>query len=166
MEERKGIITGRGNPLTLIGPELAVGSITPDFEVIDTEMKVVTLKETGNQLRIFSTVPSLDTPVCDIQTRKFNEEAKKKTDVIVYTFSMDLPYAQKRWCGAAGVEHVVTLSDYRERSFGLNYGLLIKESKLLARAVLIIDENNILKYIQIVPEITREPDYEAVLQEL
>jgi thiol peroxidase len=164
MSERTGIITFKGNPFTLLGPELKVGDKAPDFAVVDNGLAPVTLASSAGKIRIISTVPSLDTPVCDTETRRFNQEAVSLPgDVQVLTVSLDLPFAQKRWCGAAGIDKVITLSDYRERSFGQNYGVLIKELLLLTRAIFIIDANDIIRYIQIVPEVTSEPDYMAVV---
>ncbi|MDA8431075.1 MAG: thiol peroxidase [Geobacteraceae bacterium] len=164
MSERTGIITFKGNPFTLLGPELKVGDKAPDFVVVDNGLSAVTLASSAGKIRVISAVPSLDTPVCDSETRRFNQEAAGLPgDVLVLTISLDLPFAQKRWCGAAGIDKVVTLSDYRERSFGQNYGVLIKELLLLTRAVFIVDANDIIRYIQIVPEVTSEPDYAAVL---
>ena len=164
MEERNGIITMKGNPLTLMGPELKVGEQAPDFEVLDNDLGPVTLSSLRGKVRIISSVPSLDTPVCDMQTRRFNEEAGNLgEDVVILTISMDLPFAQKRWCGAAGVDKVTTLSDHRDASFGSAYGLLIKELRLLARAVFVVDRDGIIRYIQIVHEVAEEPDYATVL---
>lgn len=164
MEERKGIITFQGNPLTLVGKELKPGTAAPDFQVVDNGLAPVTLAEYSGKIKILSAVPSLDTPVCDTETRRFNQEAAALPDSIeVLTISMDLPFAQARWCGAAGIDRVKTLSDYQERSFANAYGLLIKELKLLARAVFVVDAANTIRYVQIVPEITDEPDYAAAL---
>jgi len=164
MEERNGIITFQGNPLTLIGKELKPGNAAPDFRVVDNGLAPVTLADFAGKIKILSAVPSLDTPVCDTETRRFNKEAAALPDkIVVLTVSMDLPFAQARWCGAAGIDRVKTLSDYQERSFAEAYGLLIKELKLLARAVFVVDTANVIRYVQIVPEITEEPDYEAAL---
>jgi thiol peroxidase len=164
MGERTGIITFKGNPFTLLGPELKVGDKAPDFTVVDNGLATVTLASSAGSVRIISAVPSLDTPVCDTETRRFNQEAAGLPgDVQVLTVSLDLPFAQKRWCGAAGIDKVVTLSDYRERSFGLAYGVLIKELLLLTRAIFVVDANDTIRYIQIVPEVTSEPDYSAVI---
>jgi len=162
--ERSGIITFKGNPFTLLGPELAVGAKAPDFKVVDNSLAPVTLATFSGKIKVISTVPSLDTPVCDTETRRFNQEAAGLPEnVVVLTISLDLPFAQKRWCGAAGIDRVTTLSDYQERSFAAAYGILIKELKLLARAVFIIDADNTVRYIQVVPEVTNEPDYAAVI---
>ncbi len=164
MEERTGIITIQGNPLTLIGEEVEVGRAAPDFEALDNDLNPVRLSSLRGKVCILSSVPSLDTPVCDVETRKFNEEAGRLSpDVAVLTISMDLPFAQKRWCGAAGVDRVQTLSDHRDAWFGTSYGVLIKELRLLARAVFVVDGEGILRYIQFVNEVTNEPDYDAVL---
>ena len=164
MNERSGIITFKGNPFTLLGPELKVGDKAPDFAVVDNGLAPVTLASSAGTVRIISAVPSLDTPVCDAETRRFNQEAAALPgNVAVLTISLDLPFAQKRWCGAAGIDKVTTLSDYRERSFGQNYGVLIKELLLLTRAIFVIDAQGVIRYIQIVPEVTSEPDYAAVI---
>jgi thiol peroxidase len=164
MEERKGIITFQGNPLTLVGKEPQPGNPAPDFQVLDNGLAPVTLADFKGKIKILSAVPSLDTPVCDTETRRFNKEAAALPDsIVVLTISMDLPFAQARWCGAAGIDRVKTLSDYQERSFADAYGILIKELKLLARAVFVVDATDTIRYVQIVPEITSEPDYDAAL---
>jgi thiol peroxidase len=164
MNEKTGIITFKGNPMTLLGPDVKVGDAAPDFAVVDNGLAAVSLSQYDGKIKIISAVPSLDTPVCDTETRRFNQEAASlPADIVVLTVSLDLPFAQKRWCGAAGIDKVVTLSDYRERSFGLGYGVLIKELLLLTRAVFVVDAANIIRYIQIVPEVTGEPDYAAVI---
>jgi thiol peroxidase len=163
-QERTGVITFKGNPMTLIGPDVGVGQSAPDFKVVDTALQPVSLGDSAGKVRLITVVPSVDTPVCDTMTRKFNEQAAQLPDnVEVYTVSMDLPFAQKRWCGNADIDKVKTLSDYQERSFGENYGLLIKELKLLARAVFVIDAADKITYREIVPEVTDEPDYDAAL---
>ena len=163
MEERSGIITFQGNPLTLIGRECKVGDRAPDFEIIDNDMAPVTLSSFADKIRVISSVPSLDTPVCDMETRTFNEQAAGLNEsVAILTISMDLPFAQKRWCGAAGVNHVITLSDHRDGAFGRAYGVLIKELRLLARAVFVIDREGVVQNAQLVKELTQEPDYDDV----
>ena len=163
-EERKGIITFKGNPMTLLGPALKGGDRAPGFTVVDTGLNPVTLATYAGKIKVISAVPSLDTPVCDMETRRFNQEAAGLPDkVAVLTVSLDLPFAQKRWCGAAGIDRVTTLSDYQERSFALSYGVLIKELKLLSRSIFVIDAQDTIRYIQHVPEVTQEPDYAAVL---
>ncbi|MBP1738896.1 MAG: thiol peroxidase (atypical 2-Cys peroxiredoxin) [Deltaproteobacteria bacterium] len=164
MQERKGLITFMGNPLTLVGPSLKVGDKAPDFTVLDNSLNPVRLSSYKGKVCILSSVPSLDTPVCDLETRRFNQEAAiLGPDVAVLTISMDLPFAQKRWCGAAGVDKVTTLSDHRDASFGTAYGSLIKELRLLARCVFVVDREGVIRYIQVVKEISQEPDYGAVL---
>lgn len=167
MKERTGMITMKGNPLTLMGDEVKVGEMAPDFVVLDNNLSPVKFSSFRGKTCIISSVPSLDTPVCDMETRKFNEEAGRLgPDVAILTVSMDLPFAQKRWCAAAGVDKVQTLSDHRDASFGTSYGVLIKELRLLARAVFLVDRKGIIQYIQLVKEVTKEPDYEAALNTL
>jgi thioredoxin-dependent peroxiredoxin len=161
--ERPGATTLKGNPLTLIGPELKAGDKAPDFDAVDNGLKAVTLAATGNGVRIFSVVPSLDTPVCDAQTKRFNEEAGKLPDLSIYTFSMDLPFAQKRWCGAFGVDRVKMVSDHKSGSFGEHYGTLIKELRILSRAIFIVDKDNVVRYAEYVKEVGEHPNYEAAL---
>jgi thiol peroxidase len=157
----------RGNPLTLIGNEVKVGEMAPDFVVLDNNLSPIKFSSFRGKTCILSSVPSLDTPVCDIETRKFNEEAARLgSDVTILTISMDLPFAQKRWCAAGGVDKVQTFSDHRDASFGSSYGVLIKELRLLARAVFLLDRKGTLQYIQLVKEVTNEPDYAAVLNAL
>ena len=163
MVERKGAVTFKGNPLTLIGPELKVGDKAPDFQLVGTDLKPVTLADTAGKVRILATVPSLDTPVCDTETRRFNEEASNLSGVEILTVSLDLPFAQARWCGAAGVKNVRTLSDYQERSFGPAYGVLIQELKLEARAVFVLDKDNTLRYVEYVKEVAEQPNFDAAL---
>jgi thiol peroxidase len=164
MNERTGLITMRGNPLTLIGQEIKPGDPAPDFESLDNELKPVRFSSFRGKVVVISAVPSLDTPVCDMETRRFNSEAAKLSDdIIILTISMDLPFAQKRWCGAAGVDKVITLSDHREAEFGNAYGVLIKELRLLARAVFVADAEGVVRYVQLVNEVAEEPDYDAVI---
>ena len=167
MAEQKGLVTFKGNPLTLVGKEVKVGQKAPDFVVIDNNLSPVRFSSYLGKVCIISSVVSLDTPVCDTQTRKFNEEASRLgPNVVILTISMDLPFAQKRWCGAAGVDRLQTLSDHRDASFGQAYGLLIKELRLLARAVFIVDQKGFIQYKELVKEVTNEPDYKAVLDQL
>ena len=135
------MITFKGTPVTLENKPISVGDAAPDFHLIDNELNEITLKDTSGK-RIFVAVPSVDTPVCDREVRKFNEEAAKISDVNIYVVSMDLPFAQARWCGGAGIDKVTVLSDYKNRDFGKNYGVYIKELGLLTRAIIIVDENN------------------------
>ena len=165
MDERAGAVTMQGNPLTLLGMVPKVGDSAPDAEILDNDLSPVKISSFQGKVRVISTVPSLDTPVCDMETRRFNEEAGSLgSDVAILTISMDLPFAQKRWCGAAGIEKVITLSDHRDASFGEAYGVLIKELRLLARAVFVTDKSGVIQYIQVVKELTQEPDYDAVLE--
>ena len=163
-QERSGAITFKGNPMTLLGQPVKAGDAAPDFRVVDNGLQPVTLASGAGKIRLITVVPSLDTPVCDSMTRRFNQEVFKfPATAEIYTISLDLPFAQKRWCGNAGIERVKTLSDYQDRTFVLNYGLLIKELKLAARAVLVIDAKDRISYLELVPEVTAEPDYAAAL---
>jgi thiol peroxidase len=165
MHERTGVTAIDGNPLTLIGPELKTGDRAPDFSVVDNEMNTVSLNDFKSKLLIISAVPSLDTPVCDIETQKFNSKASALGDDIqILTISMDLPFAQKRWCGANNIDKVITLSDHRQASFGNAFGVLIKELRLLARAVFVLDEKRIIQKIVILDDVTKEPDYEDIIK--
>ncbi len=162
--ERPAAVTLNGKPLTLIGPELKEGDKAPDFDVVDTTMTPFNLEKTGNKVRIFSVAPSLDTPVCDAQTKRFNDEAAKLAGVDIYAISMDLPFAQQRWCNSFAVDRVKMLSDHRNASFGTNYGTLIKELRIESRAIFVLDRDNILRHVQYVKEVTDFPDYEAALK--
>ncbi|HVN06868.1 MAG TPA: thiol peroxidase [Bryobacteraceae bacterium] len=161
--ERPGATTLRGDPKTLIGPELKPGDPAPDFNVVDSSLKPVSLAGTGTHVRIFSVVPSLDTPVCDAQTKRFNEEAAKLPHVDIFTVSMDLPFAQKRWCGAFGVDKVKMLSDHMDGSFGSHYGTLIKELRIESRAIFVVDKHNVIKHAEYVREVADFPNYESAL---
>jgi thioredoxin-dependent peroxiredoxin len=149
--------------MTVIGPELQRGDKAPDFHAVDNSLKDVNLEGTGHGVRIFSVVPSLDTPVCDAQTKRFEEEASKLPDVSIYTISMDLPFAQKRWCGAFGVDKVRMLSDHRSGSFGEHYGTLIKDLRILSRAIFVVDKNNTIQHVEYVKEVADHPNYESAL---
>ena len=165
MNERKGEITIHGNPLTLLGELVQTGQQAPDFEVIDKDLSAVKFSSFAGKVCIISCVPSLDTSICDIMTRKFNEEAVELgDDVVVLAISMDLPFGQSRWCIAADVKNVYVLSDHRTASFGKAFGVLIKELRLLARAVFVLDKEGVIRYIQLVKEVTDEPDYDAALE--
>lgn len=146
-----------------MGPELKPGDKAPDFKAVDDSLKALDLAGTGSGVRIFSVVPSLDTPVCDAQTRRFNEEAGKLPDLKIYTFSMDLPFAQKRWCGAFGIDHVKMVSDHRDASFGQAYGTLIKDLRILSRAIFVVDKTNTIRYVEYVKEVGEHPKYDAAL---
>ena len=162
--ERTGAVTLKGNALTLIGPELKLGDHAPEFDVVDTNLTPVNLSQTGKSVRIISVVPSLDTPVCDAQTKRFNDEIAKLPGVEVLTVSMDLPFAQKRWCGAFGVDRVKMLSDHRNASFGTAYGTLIKELRIESRAIFVVDKDNVVRHVEYVKEVTDHPDYQSALQ--
>jgi len=165
--ERTNVMTLKGNPITLLGPELKIGDRAPDFTVLDNDLKPVKLSDSKGHIRLISVVSSLDTDVCDTQTVTFNQKAAEISDDIkLYTISMDLPFAQKRYCVARAVDRLQTLSDHNMASFGQNYGLLIKELRLLARSVLVIDKDDKISYMQIVPEFTMEPDYNKALEAL
>jgi len=167
MQERDGLVTMKGNPITLMGTELQVGDKAPDFVAVDNDLNPVSFDSFRGKVCIVSSVPSLDTPVCDMETRRFNDEAGRLgDDVEILTISMDLPFAQKRWCGAAGVDRVQTLSDHRDAAFGQAYGVLIKGLRLLARAVFVVDKEGTIRYIELVKEIASEPDYDAVMTAL
>ena len=156
MEKRKNVITFVNNPMTLVGPEVKVGQKAPEFTVLDNDLAPKTLADYANKIKVISVVPSLDTGVCDAQTRWFNQDVTNLSDdVVVLTISMDLPFAQKRWCGAAGVDRVVTLSDHKDASFGTAYGFLIEELRLLTRGVVVIDKNNTVSYVEYVPEVKK-----------
>jgi thiol peroxidase len=161
--ERTGATTLMGNPMTLLGPELKAGDKAPDFASIDDALKPVTLASTGTGVRVFSVVPSLDTPVCDMQTKRFNDEAGKAGNITIYTISMDLPFAQKRWCGAFGVDHVKMISDHRDGSFGQAYGTLLKDLRIMSRAIFVVDKDNTIRYAEYVKEVGDHPDYDAAM---
>lgn len=164
-EERKGVVTFKGEPLTLEGPALKVGDRAPDFTLLAKGMAKVSLGDSEGKVRILSVVPSLDTPVCALQTRRFNQEAVNLgDDVVIYTISADLPFAQARFCGAEGTDKIITLSDHYDLSFGRAYGVAIKELRLLARSVFVVGKDGTLRHVQIVPEVTNEPDYGPVLE--
>ena len=166
-QERKGAVTFKGNPLTLLGPEVKVGGKAPDFQVLAPDLSTVTLKSFEGKTKLISVVPSLDTPVCDQQTRRFNQEAAKLTgNISVLTISMDLPFAQARFCSTAGINKIKVLSDHRDASFGQAYGVLIKELRLLARSIFVIGPENKVEYVEYVKELTQHPNYDAVLQSL
>lgn len=170
MEEHTGIVTMKGNPLTLVGTMPDVGSPAPDFIALDNDLGQVSLSTYAGKTLVIASVPSIDTPVCALETARFNQEignmGETDEDILVLTISMDLPFAQKRFCAAEGIDNVITLSDHRDASFGTNYGVLIKELRLLARVVFIVDREGVIRYRQIVHEATNEPDYEEVLNAL
>ena len=157
-------VTFAGNPVTLVGQEVKVGDKAPNFTVLANDLSPVTLEDSKGSVRIISVVPSLDTGVCDAQTRRFNEELAQLDNVKVLTISVDLPFAQARWCGAAGIDKVQTLSDHRDLSFGEAYGVAMQENRLLARAVFVVDSNDTVTYAEYVSEVTTHPNYEAAIE--
>ena len=164
MEERTGLVELQGNPVTLLGPEIKVGQSAPDVELAANDLSTVQLSSFKGKVCVVLAVPSLDTPVCDMETRRFNQEAATLgDDVAVLAVSADLPFAQARWCGAAGTKNVQTLSDHRDAAFGSSYGVLIKGLRLLARAVFVVDKQGAIRYTELVKEVATEPDYEAAL---
>lgn len=166
MSEHKGKVTMKGNPLTVQGSELKVGDKAPDATMVDQGMQEVSLKDVLGKVLVVSAVPSLDTPVCDVETKRFNKEADGLGEgVEVLTVSMDLPFAQKRWCGAEGVDKVKVLSDHKYASFGQEFGVLIKELRLLARVVFVVDAEGVIRHIEWVKEVGDEPDYDRILSE-
>ena len=163
--ERKGLVTFGGNPLTLTGNEVKVGDKAPGFTVLDKDLKEVKLSDFAGKVKIISVTPSLDTPVCDLQARTFNKEAQSLSDAaVILNISMDLPFAIARFCTGAGITSLRTLSDHRDASFGNAYGVLIKELRLLTRSIFLIDKSDVIRYIEVVPEITNQPDYTKALE--
>ena len=160
---RRGAVKFKGNPMTLIGPEMKIGSKAPDFEALATDLSTLSLSSLKGKPVLISVTPSLDTPVCDVQAKRFNEEAAKLPNVVVLNISMDLPFAQRRWCGAANADRIKTLSDHREASFGTAYGTLIQELRLLSRAIFLVDAGGTLRHVEYVPEVTAHPNYDAAL---
>ena len=164
MKERFGLITLKGQPVTLVGNNVAEGDAAPDFQVVDNDLKPFSFSSIKDKVAIITAVPSLDTAVCDLEARRFNQEAAGLgDDVKILVVSMDLPFAQKRWCAAAGVNNVLTLSDHKDASFGTQYGMLIKELRLLARAVFVVDRQKTVRYMELVKEVGQEPNYELAL---
>jgi len=158
-------ITFKQNQVTLLGNEVKVGDKAPDFTVLANDLSPVSLKDSEGKIRLFVVVPSLDTGVCDAEVRRFNEEAAGLGEnVVIYTVSVDLPFAQKRWCGAAGIDNVVTVSDHRDLSFGKAYGVAIEELRLLARSIFVVDAEGTVTYVEYVPESTNHPNYEAAIE--
>ncbi|CAH1225917.1 Thiol peroxidase [Paenibacillus plantiphilus] len=163
-QERTGVATLKGNPITLVGPELKKGDQAPDFQLNKSLVESVSLKDFAGKIKLVSVVPSIDTGVCDAQTRRFNEEAGNLGDnVAVLTVSADLPFAQARWCGAAGIDKVVMLSDYKTNSFGQAYGVQIKDLYLDMRAIFVIDANDTIQYVEVLSEMTEHPNYENAI---
>ncbi|MFC1643807.1 thiol peroxidase [Candidatus Omnitrophota bacterium] len=162
--ERSGAVTVKGEAVTLLGEEVKAGQEAPDFTVLDSELGKVTLESLKGKIKLIASVPSLDTPICDLQIKRFNDEAAGVSkDVVILFISMDLPFAQKRFCQAYDIKKVKTLSDHREGDFGLKYGVLIKELRLLSRAIFIVNKDNTVRYVEYVKELTTHPDYEKAL---
>ena len=157
--ERKGVVSMQGNALTLCGPEIKVGDTAPDFTVLDANLQPVKLSDFKGKVRVISTIPSIDTEVCALQTRRFNQEAAALKDVEILTISCDLPFALGRFCGAEGIDKIKTLSDHKETEFGLKYGFLIKELRLLNRGILVIDRNDKVVHVEYVAENTDLPNF-------
>jgi thiol peroxidase len=165
--ERTGLVKFKGNPVTLVGPALKPGDSAPEFSALGAGLTQITLATSKGRVRLFSVVPSLDTPVCNVQTKKFNEAvAKLPEKVQPYTVSVDLPFAQKRFCESEKITRLLNISDHRDVSFGTAYGVLMKEHRLLARAIIVVDANDRVTYLQIVPDIGQEPDYDQALEAL
>ena len=164
MSERKGIVTFAGTPVTLTGNEIKVGDKAPDFTGTNQKLEAVSLSSFAGKTVVIAIYPSIDTGVCQKQNRKFNEIATNLKDVVVLSVSLDLPFAQKRFCLAEGLESIVTLSDYKEREFGNKYGFLIEELALLARGTVVIDKTGVIRLVEVVPEVTNEPDYDTTLK--
>ena len=165
IEKRANIITMKGNPMTLLGPEIKIGDKAPDFTALTGDLKPYTLKDAGDKIKIISVVPSLDTGVCELQTIRFNEEAADLDNVVILTISVDLPYAQKRFCSSNNIDKVITLSDHKDLSFGLNYGFVIEELRLLSRGIIVLDKDNTVRYVEYVKEVSNHPDYDKALEE-
>lgn len=167
LPQKKGLVSAKGNPLTLLGPELKVGDVAPDFQVVDNSLNPVKLSDFKGKVVLLSVTPSVDTGICDLQAKRFNKMATEvSSDVVILNISVDLPFALARWCGATGSDKIKMLSDYQDWNFGLQYGLLTKETRLLARSVWIIDKNGIIRYIQIVHESPTEPNYTEAFEAL
>lgn len=163
-QERTGVAAFKGNPITLVGPELKAGDSAPEFTVSKNLLEDAKLSDYAGKIKLISVVPSLDTGVCDAQTRRFNSEAAELgDDVVILTISTDLPFAQARWCGAAGIDRVITLSDHKEAAFGQAYGVLIKEFRLDMRSIFVIDKNDKLTYVEYLGEMSEHPNYEAAI---
>ena len=165
--ERKNAVTMKGNPLTLLGEEVKIGEKAKGFKALNNNLEEVSSDKFKNKIKLIASVPSLDTPVCDLEIKRFNDEATKLSkDIVIIFISMDLPFAQKRFCQLNSINKVKTLSDHRDADFGLKYGVLIKELRFLARSLFIIDKDDIIRYVQLFPELSSHPDYESAIQAL
>lgn len=165
MDRRTNLVTMGGNPVTLLGNEVKPGDKAPDFMVLTGDMQPYSLKDAGSKVKIFSVVPSLDTGVCEMQTLRFNNEALELEDTVILTISVDLPFAQKRFCEAHSIQNVITLSDHKDLSFGLHYGFAMEENRLLSRGIVVVDRDNVVRYVEYVKEVTEHPDYQKALEE-
>jgi thiol peroxidase len=166
MVETRRTVNLKGKPVALLGPEIKVGQKAPPFKLLAIDMSEVELSQSRGKVRLLSVVYSLDTNVCDLQTQRFEQEASKFGDVVIYAISMDLPFAQARYCGAHNISNLKTLSDYREASFGRAYGVLIEKSRLLSRAIFVIGRDDIVRYVEYVPEVAQHPDYDKAIEAL
>lgn len=164
MDKRKGVVTMHGDPMTLVGKEIKVGDKAPNFTVANNDLSSYNLTDAGDKVKIISVVPSLDTGVCELQTIRFNEEASKLDDVVILTISVDLPFAQDRFCSAHNIDKVIILSDYKDLSFGEAYGFVLEELRLLSRGIVVVDKDNIVKYVEYVKEVTDHPDYDKAIE--
>ena len=164
MNKRTGIVNFAGHPVTLAGEEIKVGAVAPDFTALNTDLSPFSLSSTAGHIRIISVVPSIDTSVCDIQTRWFNEEATKLPNVKIISVSVDLPFALKKYCAAQGIENIHTISDHKDLNFGLNYGFVIDEFRLLSRGLIVVDAAGIVRHVEYVANIGDQPDYDAALR--
>ncbi len=164
MIKRTGLVKLNGKPLTLTGKEIKVGDSAPDFTVLQPDLTPLSLADTKGKVRVISVVPSIDTPVCDIQTSRFNHEAANYPDIVILSISVDLPFALQKYCAAKDIQNVKTLSDHRTLDFGLNYGFVIEELRLLSRGAVIIDRNDIVRYVEYTPNIEEQPDYDKILE--
>lgn len=165
LEKRTDLVTMKGNPVTLVGREIKVGDQAPDFTVLTADLQPYSLNDTGDKVKIISVVPSLDTGVCEQQTIRFNEAAADLGDVLILTISVDLPFAQGRFCSAMGIDKVITLSDHRDLSFGMNYGFVMEELRLLSRGIVVLDKDNVVRYVEYVKEVSQHPNYDKALEE-
>ena len=166
VDKRENLVTMGGNPMTLIGKETKLGDKGPDFTALTNDLSPYSLKDAGDQIKVISVVPSLDTGVCELQTINFNEMATELEDVVILTLSVDLPFAQKRFCGANNIDKVITLSDHKDLSFGLNYGFVMEELRLLSRGIVVLDRDNTVRHVEYVKEVTTHPDYDKALEEV
>ena len=161
--EKRSVTTFAGNPVTLLGKEVKVGDKAPGFTAIKGDLSPFTLKDVEGKIKLISVVPSIDTGVCELQTIRFNKEASELKDAVIITISMDLPFAQARFCGAKGIENAIVVSDHKDASFGINYGFLMEEFRLLNRGIVVIDKDDVVRYVEYVTENTDHPDYDKAI---